>query len=150
MTLPFSVSQGASALVADIAFINNNNPTVTNILWVNTSLGVTQNVAAGRRIEGGYGQFHADVHCLYDPLPGVGYLTGTIPAGGGTASDLLLQAYTVAGVDTSIAPVGYGIGTQVITPYYTNYLAVTLSSSTPVNSWAGMCTIDNAGDLWPS
>ncbi len=109
---------------------------MTNILWVNTSLGTTQNVPAVAATEGGFGQMHADVHCLYDPLPGNGFLTGTIPSGGGTATHLLLQAYTVVGVDTSIAPVGYGRGTQIpdgTSSPSTNFETVTLAANTPAN-----------------
>lgn len=149
VTMPFSVSQGATVLAAALANINNNNPFPTNILWVNTTFGVTQNVAAVAYQWAGYGQIHPNVHALVDPLPGNGYLTATIPAGGGTASHLFLQAYTLVGVDTAIPTAVYGAGTESTLPggVRTNYIAVNLAPGTLANSWAEVCTYDNSGNL---
>jgi fibronectin type 3 domain-containing protein len=148
VTMPFSVSQGATVLAAALGQIDNSNPFPTNILWVNTTFGVTQNVAAVAYQWAGYGQIHPNVHALIDPLPGNGYLTATMPAGN-SSSHLFLQAYTLVGVDTAIPTAVYGAGTESTLPagVRTNYVAVNLSSGTPANSWAATCTYDNGGNL---
>ena len=153
VTMPFSVSQGATVLAAALGEINNDNPFPTNILWVNTTFGVAQNVAAVAYQWAGYGQIHPNVHALIDPLPGNGYLTATMPLNGSggqtTASHLFLQAYTLVGVDTAIPTAVYGAGTESTLPggVRTNYIAVNLASGTPANSWAEVCTYDNSGNL---
>lgn len=146
--MPFSVSQGATVLTAALGQINNANPFPTNILWVNTTFGVTQNVAAVASQWAGYGQIHPNVHALINPLPGNGYLTASLPAGN-SSSHLFLQAYTLSGVDTAIAPATYGAGTESTLPggVRTNYIAVDLAAGTPANSWAQVCTYDNSGNL---
>jgi fibronectin type 3 domain-containing protein len=147
VTMPFSVSEGATVLAAALGQINNANPFTTNILWANTTLGVTQNVFAVASQWAGYGQIHPNVHALIDPLPGNGFLIATLPGNG--ASHLFLQAYTLVGVDTAIPTAVYGAGTESTLPagVRTNYVAVNLAPGTPANSWAEVCTYDNAGNL---
>ena len=148
VTMPFSVSQGATVLAAALAQIDNSNPFPTNILWANTSLGVTQLVFAVASEWAGYGQIHPNVHALIDPLPGNGYLIATMPAGN-SSSHLFLQAYTLVGVDTAIPTAVYGAGTESTLPggVRTNYIAVNLAAGTPANAWAEVCTYDNSGNL---
>jgi len=134
---PFSVSEGATALAVALMAFNNNNPYPTNVVWSNATFGTTQIVGPGSVVWAGYGQSHPNVYYLMDPLPGTGFLIATDP-NGTAVQDLTMQAYTLVGVDTSLAVPGYGLGTQNPAPASTNSFTVTIASSTLGNSWAAL------------
>lgn len=147
---PFGVSQGASALV--VAFLDyNNGGTPIGVVWSNATFGVTQTLSISSGEQWcGYGQAYPYIYSIMNPLPGTGSIIGTDNA---TASPsfMVMQVYTLVGVDTALAAAGYGVGTESTLPagVRTNFASVNASSSTLVGSWAAVnCAEGNSGTTW--
>ena len=107
VNMNFSVSPGANAMVA--ALLDNNGNDTANgspsfLVWSNYSLGITQILTrAVSQNEQQYGYTDCDLYYLWNPSPGAGTLSGTDTFTNGTTSDaMLLQVYTLSGVDTTL------------------------------------------------
>lgn len=142
VSMPFSVSAGASALVFTLFDANNNNSgdfIGPDMVWSNITLGVTQPITAAASAHShGYNYSWGSAWYLMNPLPGVGVLIGTEPTGAHLA--MFSQAYTLVGVDPNTAPEGLGNGAASSTT-----LSVNSSPNTVLNSWAQAIAVNYNG-----
>ncbi len=142
VTMPFSVSAGASALVFTLYDANNNDSGSfrgPDMVWSNITLGVTQPFTVAATANSmGYNYSWGSVWYLMNPQPGVGVLIGTEPTG--AHNGMFSQAYTLVGVDPNTIPEGLGIGNSSA-----KTLSVTTSPNTVLNSWAQAIAVNYNG-----
>jgi hypothetical protein len=129
----FSVSPGASVLVVSLYDRNNKSGNVSpsSLTWTAPGYGsqpVTR-IASAEYLTSTYAD--SDIYYLYNPNPGTATLTAT-DTSGNTPSYMTMQAYTLSGVDTSVAtPPNFSIS-----PGSVSSVTATLSSGTPAGAWA--------------
>ncbi|HWD91754.1 MAG TPA: hypothetical protein VG938_05320 [Verrucomicrobiae bacterium] len=129
ITKSFAVSQGASVLVVALEDFDGSGPQGypgATLVWSNTTFGVTQPMSIGISTNSGqYGWIWTSLYYVMDPLPGTGVIIGVDT--NGTPGGMFLQAYTLRGVDTTVTPVGLGLGQD----------STTLSLDTPTTTTVG-------------
>jgi fibronectin type 3 domain-containing protein len=138
---PFGVSQGAGVMVVALFDNDNSGPQGypgMNLMWSNTTFGTTQPLSIGIATNSGqYTWIWTTLYYLMDPLPGNGVVIGTDT--NGTYNNMSMQAYTLSGVDTTVSPVGYGLGMDNTT------LSVDTSPSTLIGSAAAVISVNYNG-----
>ncbi len=142
VSMPFSVSAGAAALVFTLFDANNNdsgNFVGPDMVWSNITLGITQPITVAASANShGYNYSWGSAWYLMNPLPGVGVLIGTESSGAHLA--MFSQAYTLVGVDPNTTPEGLGNGAASSTA-----LSVNTSPNTVLNSWAQAIAVNYNG-----
>jgi fibronectin type 3 domain-containing protein len=127
----FTVSSGASVLVVSLLDRNNTqaNTGPATLAWGSQTLAkvATVNGAAST-------WFDCNIYYLYNPTPGQNTITAT-DTSGGTVSAMVMQAYTLSGVDTSVVPPS----TSTTNSSSATTLRALLPSSTPALAWASVC-----------
>ncbi|MGA3268017.1 MAG: hypothetical protein ABSE16_14475 [Verrucomicrobiota bacterium] len=106
INMNFSVTPGANTLVAALLDHNANdtvNGSPSFIIWSNATLGTTQILTrAVSQNQENYTYEDCDLFYLWNPSPGAGVLSATDTFNSGSTSDcLLLQVYSLSGVDTT-------------------------------------------------
>jgi len=139
ISLPFSVSQGASVMVVAL-YADNNNPNYPgpDLVWSNTTSGATQLLSLCVATNTAWIMTWANIYYLWNPSPGTGVITGTdTNTAVANLRAMLMQAYTLSGVDTNVAPFGLGNSTyQQGNASTANILLADTSPSTVSGSWA--------------
>ena len=126
----FTVTAGARVLVVSLfdRNDNSNHASPSSLTWnVGAPQTLTQVVSVNNAASA---WADSDIYYLWNPNPGTATITAT-DTSGGSVSAMTMQAYTLAGVDTNVAPVTYTTNNSSTTS-----LAVTLSGSTPAGAWA--------------
>ena len=132
ISMNFTVTTGASVLVVSLfdrdAQSTNNSP--ASLTWTAPGYGAQTISRAVSENNAGSTYADSDIYYLFNPNPGTANLTATDNSGN-TPSAMTMQAYTLRGVDTTVAPVTYAANNANATS-----VAATLSSHTPVGAWA--------------
>jgi endoglucanase len=131
----FVVTQGASVLVVELWDYNNktDNSSPHSMTWSNTALGSIQTLtrAISQNCQG-YNYSDSDIFYLFNPSPGYGVVSGTDP--NSTApTTMIMQVYTLSGVDTNVVPASYDAGNGSTTS-----LSVVTAPATASGSWAAV------------
>ena len=126
----FTVTAGASVLV--VSLVDRNNSSVNGgpatLTW---NGGAPQTLTQVVSVNGnGSTWAWANIYYLFNPTPGTATITAT-DASGNTPSVMAIQAYTLNGVDTSVAPVPYTINGNPV-----GTLTLPLGAGTPMLAWA--------------
>jgi fibronectin type 3 domain-containing protein len=136
ITQPFAVSQGASVMVVALEDFDNSGPQGypgATLMWSNITFGVTQPMSVGIATNSGqYGWIWTSLYYVMDPLPGTGVIIGVDT--NGTPGGMFMQAYTLKGVDTTVTPVGLGLGQDSTTLSLDTPTTTVVGSAAPVMS----------------
>jgi len=130
----FTVTPGASVLV--VALVDRNNSSADSgpatLTW---NGGAPETLTQVVSINGAGSTYAwANIYYLFNPTPGTATITAT-DASGNTPSVMAIQAYTLSGVDTTVAPVPASINGNPV-----GTLTLTLDSTTPMLGWAAVCS----------
>ena len=98
----FAVTTGAGVLVVILADKGVSLPEPATLAWHGQTL--VRDVQTAYTSANGYPRSLAIYH-LFNPVPGLAAITGTLAAG---VSDTWVTAYTLNGVDTTVAPLAGG------------------------------------------
>ncbi|MGA3265515.1 MAG: hypothetical protein ABSE16_01680 [Verrucomicrobiota bacterium] len=124
----FTVSSGASVLVVSLFSRDDDrrtDPFAGNVTYGGVPL--TEGVWTNN---GGSTYASSDICYLWNPPAGTQTITAN-DTSGSTPSAMTMQAYTLSGVDTTLAPVTYAAQNAATTS-----VAVSLSPATPAWAWA--------------
>src|SRR5262249_47227920 len=134
----FTVSQGSHALVVELWDKNtlNDGSSPQFLTWV---VGTTTNTLtrAVSRSSAAATYSDCDIYYVYNPAPGAGILSGTDINGDGVVQGITMMAFTLRGVDTTVAPVTYSAASASATT-----LSIPMSAMTPSNAWAAVMSYD--------
>ncbi|HEX3800001.1 MAG TPA: hypothetical protein VH413_15010 [Verrucomicrobiae bacterium] len=140
----FAVSQGASVMVVELWDRNqqSNNSSPSTITWSNATTGTIQTLVRAISQASGTSTFSdCDIFYLFNPAPGSGTISGSDTNGTSLVQGLTMMPVTLAGVDTTVAPVTYSTTSASATT-----LSVTTSAKTPAGAWAAALSFDgNSG-----
>ncbi len=144
ITMPFAVSPGANTMVAELVdhnYYDTANESPSFMIWSNATLGTTQLLTrAVSQNQEQYSYEDCDLFYLWNPTPGVGTLSCTDTFTNGSVSDaMLLQAYTLSGVNTNVAPYAGSAGANTASTLQTT---VVLSTNW---GWAAAMSVNYAG-----
>jgi fibronectin type 3 domain-containing protein len=126
----FTVTAGASVLVVSLVDRNNSsaNSGPATLTW---NGGAPQTLNQVVSVNGnGSTWAWANIYYLFNPTPGTATITAT-DASGNTPSVMAIQAYTLNGVDTTVAPVPASINGNPV-----GTLTLMLDAATPMLAWA--------------
>ena len=130
----FTVTAGAKVLVVSLYDRNQSLTAPTNgsspssLSWGTQTI---TRVVSQNNLTSHYAD--SDIYYLWDPTPGTFTITATDTTGQ-TPSAMTMQAFTLGGVDTNVAPVTYGIGNADIDSI--GFITLTLANNTPGGAWA--------------
>src|SRR5262249_30001823 len=120
---------GASVLVVSLFDRNNNSGLLSpaSLTWNPGTPQTLTRVVAVNNAASAWAD--SDIYYLWNPNPGTATITaadtsGTVPTA------LTMQVYTLAGVDTNVAPITYTTNNSSVT-----VVTLALSASTPPGSW---------------
>ena len=134
---PFTVSSSANTLVVVVTFRNNSTSTTeapSTLSWTNATVTQTLKLIVQKGSKAAAGGRCSAIYYLYNPTAGTGYnIAGKLS--GQTGSSGALVAYTLSGVDTTVAtPPSGSNSTTAVTA---SSLSISLSSITG-SSWAAV------------
>jgi len=125
-----TVTSGASVLVVSL-FDRNNNSGLVSPAFLTWNPGTPQTLTRIVAVNNAASAWaDSDIYYLWNPNPGTATVTAT-DTSGSIPSAMTIQTYTLAGVDTNVAPITYTTNNSSVTS-----LTVTLAGSTPPGSWA--------------
>lgn len=135
ISLPFTVSSGASVLVVTLFDGNSDNLDVGPVLYWTNSTTATVTPLTQFSTFTGYGFTWDDIYYLTNPPAGTGVVGGVETNSG--VGGMFMQAYTLTGVDTTIAPVQLNENSLDLGGN-TTLLTVTTPTNTVSGSWASI------------
>ncbi len=138
----FTVSQGSHALVVELWDKNtlNDGSSPQFMTWV---VGNTTNILTRAVSRSSATATYSDcnIYYAYNPVAGTGYISGTDTNGDSLVQGMTMMAFTLRGVDTTVAPLTYSAANASATT-----LSITTSAMTPSNAWAAVMSYDgNSG-----
>jgi hypothetical protein len=131
----FTVTAGAQALVVSLMDRNESLTAPTNGASPSSLLWGTQTIArvvSQNNLTSHYAD--SDIYYLWNPTPGTHTITATDTTSS-TPSAMTMQAITLSGVNTNVAPATYGIGNADVDG--TPGISVALAGSTPGGGMGG-------------
>src|ERR1035437_1845329 len=132
ISLPFTVSSGASVLV--VTFFDNNGDNTDpgpTMYWTNNTTGITTPLSCFAT-NTGYGFTWNNIYYLTNPAAGTGFVGGVET--NSSVGGMFMQIYTLTGVDTSVAPVPLAMN-SLNSGGSTKFLSMTTPPSTVSGSW---------------
>jgi hypothetical protein len=133
ISLPFTVSSGASVLVVTLFDANVDNLDQGPALyWTNNTTGIATPLSYFTT-NTGYGWSCGGVYYLTNPVAGTGVVGGVDTNEVGVTT--FMQVYTLAGVDTTVAPVPVWNSSLWTAGGNVKLLSATTPSSTVSGSW---------------
>ena len=141
VTIPgFVVTANASVLVVSV--YERGEAVATDVLTNTMGWGSQTLTKAAAQYNGNATYAQTDVYYLFNPLPGTNDLICT-DGGTATPNAMVMQAYTLNGVNTGILPVGYGSDAGGSTT--ASSTSVTLGAGTPFYAWAAFSSSYGTG-----
>jgi endoglucanase len=132
ISMSLTITSGARVLVVSLLDRNNKsgNLSPSSLTW--TAPGYSSQTLSRIVSVNGASSTYADsdIYYLFNPNPGTATITAT-DTSGGTVSAMVMQAYTLSGVDTTVTPTTYSINNRSASS-----LSITLPASTPLFAWA--------------
>ncbi len=133
ISLPATVSSGASVLVVTVMGYNNQNYTGHND-WPNALAWGSQNLTKAV-LDTDTVYRTAVIYYLWNPAPGSGNITGTLAYTGTIKYDVSI--YTLTGVDPNVAPLVGGTGSAAATSINFTINSVIANSFVAVSGYGG-------------
>jgi len=145
VSLPLTVSTNASVLVVTVYDNNVDNVDVGPALyWTNNTTGIATSLT-NFGTNTGYGWSSAFIYYLTNPVAGTGVVGGANTNEPGCT--IFMQAYTLSGVDTTVAPVPVGLSSRDNENGNVTSLTTTTPSGTVSGSWMPVISCSYNGGI---
>ena len=134
----FTVSTG-NVLVVNLSYRGTNSiypagPGPTNVYWVTGGSTVTQTmtqaVQAGNTAARAFG---SSIYYLWNPNPGSGTISGSLPAG---CQAQIISAFTLSGVDTNVSPI---VASKIDNTTGSTSITSSTATNVPMGGFASLC-----------